>query len=282
MATVLAISSHVARGCVGLAASVPALQRLAHEVWAMPTVLLASRPGLGRLARTEVPAADLAAMLAALEADGAWAALGGVLTGYFPSAASVKAAADAVRRIRQLAPQIPVLVDPIVGDAGRLYVAEATAAAIRDQLLPLATVATPNLFELHWLTGTIAGDDAAGVAAAARRLGPQAVVVTSARETPDAVSTLLVAGPAAVERPLPRREAIPNGAGDLLAGLLLGHLVAGQPMETALDESLTALDAVLAASTGCNVLRLSALDAWGSDPAPRRRPGLTPWPTSQS
>src|SRR5262245_13988310 len=120
MASVLAISSHVARGCVGLAATVPALQRLGHEVWASPTVLLASRPGLGRLVRTEVPPADLAAMLAALEADGAWASLGAVLTGYFPSAASVKVAAEAVRRIRRAAPEAPVLVDPIVGDNGRL------------------------------------------------------------------------------------------------------------------------------------------------------------------
>src|SRR5262245_5743899 len=145
MATVLAISSHVARGTVGLAASVPALQLLGHEVWALPTVLLASRPGLGRLQGRELPAPDLAAMLAALEADGCWRMLDAVLVGYFPSAQSVSVVAEAVRRIRQASPQVPVLVDPIVGDLGRLYVAETTAAAIRDELLPLATVATPNL-----------------------------------------------------------------------------------------------------------------------------------------
>ena len=61
MARVLAISSHVVRGTVGLAATVPALQWLGHEVWALPTVLLASRPGLGRFVRHEVPAPDLAA-----------------------------------------------------------------------------------------------------------------------------------------------------------------------------------------------------------------------------
>jgi pyridoxine kinase len=261
MATVLAISSHVARGCVGLAATVPALQRLGHEVWALPTVLLASRPGLGTLVRTDVPAADLAAMLVALEADGAWGTLGGVLTGYFPSAASVRAAADAVRRLRTALPQVPVLVDPIVGDNGRLYVAEATAAAIRDELLPLATVATPNLFELQWLAGAASGSDAA---AAARRLGPGAVVVTSATETPNAISTLLVAGESRIERPLPRRAGIPNGAGDLLAGLLLGHLLDGLGLEAALEASLAGLDGVLAASAGQDALRLSALGSWSA------------------
>lgn len=263
MAKVLAISSHVARGHVGLAATVPALQRLGHEVWALPTVLLASRPGLGRLARYEMPATDLAAMLAALEADGCWASLEAVLTGYFPSPQSVAAAAEAVRRIKHAAPAIPVLVDPILGDAGRLYVAEATAAAIRDQLLPLATIATPNLFELRWLTGA-SSETSTGTpvdtAGAARRLGPAAVVVTSATETQERISTLLVTAHATLERASLRHDGLPNGAGDLFAGLLLGHALNDRRLEAALDASLADLDRVLAASGGRAVLALSALN----------------------
>jgi pyridoxine kinase len=258
MATILAISSHVARGRVGLAATVPALQWLGHEAWALPTVLLAGRPGLGRPSRHEVPPADLTAMLAALEADGCWSGLGAAFTGYFPTPQSVAAAAAAVRRIRQAMPEVPVLVDPILGDNGRLYVAEATAAAIRDELLPLATIATPNLFELGWLTGT--GESAAGdPAAAARRLGPPTVVVTSAAETSDAIATLAVVGTTVVERTRLRREGIPNGAGDVFAGLLLGYVLNGYALSAALDASLADLDRVLAASSGRDVLDLSAL-----------------------
>jgi pyridoxine kinase len=258
MAKVLAISSHVGRGHVGLAATVPALQRLGHEVWALPTVLLASRPGLGRLQRCELPAPDLAAVLAALEADGCWTSLGAVLTGYFPSPACVGVAADAVRRIKATNPTIPVLVDPIVGDEGRLYVAEATAAAIREELLPLATIATPNLFELQWLAGRPAIDVADAIGAA-RSLGPQVVVVTSAAQTRDRISTLLVTNLDPVERTSPRHHPIPNGAGDLFAGLLLGHLLNRRDMEAALDASLADLDRVLAASAGRDVLDLSLL-----------------------
>ncbi len=47
-----------------------------------------------------------------------------------------------------------VLCDPVIGDHGGLYVPEAVATAIRDRLMPLATLATPNRFELAWLTGT--------------------------------------------------------------------------------------------------------------------------------
>jgi pyridoxine kinase len=258
MAKVLAISSHVARGHVGLAATSPALQHLGHEVWALPTVLLASRPGLGQMVRHEVPPDDLAAMLAALKADGCWGSLGAVLTGYFPSAQSVAAVADAVRQIKDAATAIPVLVDPIVGDEGRLYVAEATAAAIRDLLLPLASIATPNLFELGWLAGAAVADPAEA-AAAARRLGPPAVVVTSAAQTEREISTLLVTHGTAAEHISSRHDGIPNGAGDLFAGLYLGHVLNGRALGPALDASLAGLDAVLAASAGRDVMALSAL-----------------------
>lgn len=258
MATVLAISSHVVRGHVGLAATVPALQWLGHEVWAVPTVLLASRPGLGRLVRRETPAADLAAVLSVLEADGSWTSLDAVLAGYFPSPRAVTVVAEAIARIKEENPRTTVLIDPILGDDGRLYIAEDTAEAIRRELLPLASVATPNLFELQWLTGGPAGCLPA-VTSAARRLGPATVVVTSAAETQEAVSTLLVAGLDTHERRSPRRPGVPNGAGDLFAGLLLGHLLNGCHPAAALDAGLVDLDRVLAASMHRPVLRLSAL-----------------------
>ena len=259
MARVLAVSSHVAHGNVGLAATVPALQWLGHEVWALPTVLLASRPGLGRFVRHEVPAPSLQAMLLALESDGSWASLDAVITGYFSSAASVMVVADAVGRIRHANPKALVVVDPILGDAGRLYVPGETAAAIRDRLLPLADIATPNLFELLWLSGT-ASSGIEDVARTARALAPAQVVVTSAAEARGEVATLLVESTTLLERRLPRRDRIPNGAGDLLAGLFLGYLLNGRAADAALQSSLAALDRVLVASSGRDVLQLSALN----------------------
>lgn len=258
MARVLAISSHVVHGQVGLAATVPALQWLGHEVWALPTVMLASRPGLGRLVRHELPTADLSAMLAALEADGRWPSIDAVFTGYFPSAAAVAAVAPAIARIKAANPAALVCVDPILGDAGRLYVARETAEAIGRELLPLATVATPNLFELEWLTGS-SGLDRDGAAAAAKRLMVPMVAVTSAAETAESISTLLITPTSLIERARPHRPGIPNGAGDLFAGLLLGHLLRGATAEAALDASLATLDRVLAASSGKPVLQLAAL-----------------------
>jgi pyridoxine kinase len=260
MAKVLAISSHVVRGTVGLDATVPGLQWLGHEVWALPTVQLASRPGLGRIEKREATGPELAAMLSALEADGCWPMLDAVVTGYFAGPDAVAVVAEAIGRIRRANPGVVVLVDPVLGDAGRLYVAKETAEAIRDRLIALADIATPNLFELGWLAGTpVAGPDAA--MAAARRLGPATVIVTSAAESGVDVATLLVTKEACIENAAPKRAGIPNGAGDLLAGLLLGHLLNGQPQEAALAACLADLDRVLAASAGREVLQLWALRA---------------------
>lgn len=258
MGRVLAISSHVARGHVGLAVTVPALQSFGHEVWPLPTVILASRPGLGRLVRYPLPAPDLAAMLAALEADGCWAELDAVFAGYFPSPQSVVAAAEAIRRLKQTRAGVVVFVDPVLGDADRLYVAPETAAALRDQLLPLATVATPNLFELAWLTGLRPGS-MQEVTEAARRLPVHTVVVTSAGTTHDSIATALVVSTASIVQAMPRRAGIPNGAGDLFAGLLLGRLLHGEPAADALANGLVDLDCVLAASEDRPVLHLAPL-----------------------
>jgi pyridoxine kinase len=262
MANVLAISSHVVRGHVGLAAGVPALQWLGHEVWALPTVLLASRPGLGRLARCELPAPDLSAMLSALEGDGCWDWIDAVLAGYFPSPGSVTVAARAIQRIALTKPGITVLVDPVLGDDGRLYIAQETAESIRRDILPLATIATPNRFELQWLTDGPTGS-LADLTDAARRLGPKIVVVTSAVEAHHTVSTLLVTATDVVERTSQRRGGIPNGAGDLFAGLYLGHHLHRHDPAAALDAALADLDGVLAASMYQPVLKLGALGGGG-------------------
>jgi pyridoxine kinase len=185
--------------------------------------------------------------------------LDAVLTGYFATPGAVAAAAEAIRAIKGANPRVVVLVDPVLGDAGRLYVSQATAEAIRDRLLPLATIATPNLFELAWLAGAAAAGDLEDVAQAARRLGPPSVVVTSAAETGSTLTTLLVAGADQHERAVPRRVGVPNGAGDHFAGLLLGQLLSGQGEKAALDAALADLERVLAASAGRDVLQLAAL-----------------------
>lgn len=199
-------------------------------------------------------------MLTALEQDGCWPMLDAVFTGYFASAEAVAATAAAITRIKAAKPGVRLLVDPIIGDGGRLYVPEATATAIRDLLLPLADIATPNLFELEWLTSTQGLMETDAIVAAARALGPASVVVTSARSTETEIVTLLVT-PAGVREVASARLAdIPNGSGDLLDGLLLGHLLEGRTESAALRGAVRNLARVLEASVGRDVLQLGVLN----------------------
>ena len=77
-----------------------------------------------------------------------------------------------------LAASTPVVVDPVmVAESGAALLQPAAADALIARLLPRATVATPNLAEAAALAGA-PGDDAADLARAVHRLGPDAVVVT--------------------------------------------------------------------------------------------------------
>jgi hydroxymethylpyrimidine/phosphomethylpyrimidine kinase len=73
----------------------------------------------------------------------------------------------------------PIVVDPVmVSESGAQLLADDARGALIDRLLPLASVATPNLPEARALAGAGEGASAAQLAAAIRVLGPAAVIVT--------------------------------------------------------------------------------------------------------
>ncbi len=142
-------------------------------------MVLSNHPGYPRFAGEAIPAAQIGAMLDALEANGWLADTAAVITGYLPSPAHVAEARSAVERVRRANPGALYLCDPVFGDEPEgLYLSEATASAIRDELLPLASLATPNRFELSWLAGLPVGDPPEA-RQAAWALGVPTVLATS-------------------------------------------------------------------------------------------------------
>jgi len=98
-----------------------------------------------------------------------------VKTGMLATAAIVREVAAAVRGLAA-----PLVVDPVLAASdGSPLLEEAGIRVLKEELLPLATVLTPNLAEAGLLTGREVRD-VAGMKAAAqelRQLGPRAVLI---------------------------------------------------------------------------------------------------------
>ena len=176
---VIVISSHVARGSVGNRAAVFALETLGFPVWSIPTVILPWHPGHGRGTRIVPDAEQFSSLLADL-ARAPWIGeVAAVLSGYLGEASQAAPVASLVAAVRKRNPKALYVCDPVMGDKGGLYVAQEIAEALRDRLLPIADIATPNRFELEWLSGARL-DDIKSLMAAALEAGPPAMLVTSA------------------------------------------------------------------------------------------------------
>lgn len=263
---ILAISSFVTYGTVGLRAIGPALEALSCELIAQPSVVLSNHPGHAHTARVNIAADEITASIGALNANGWLDNLAAVLTGYLPTPRHVTAVRETVTGLRARNGNLTYVLDPILGDDPKgLYIDEAVAGAIRDTLVDMAGVITPNRFELSWLTGrAIAGvDDAID---AARTLAVPAVVATSIPMPSGQLATVLVTRHSTSALALEKRQDIPHGTGDLLAGLLTGYLARGHDLNDAFIRSHGVLAGVIQKSHGRDRLDLSALTACANVP----------------
>ena len=257
---VISVSSHVARGGVGNRAMVFALERLGFEVWAVPTILLPHHPGHGPVEKIVPDEKGFEALLERLIEGGRGADVGGIVSGYLASAAQARAVAKLVRAVKAARPDAVYLCDPVIGDLDRLYVAEALAETIRDELLPLADIATPNAFELRWLAGSTQAES--DLAPLARKLRPPEVLVTSAPSLMRGqVGNLLVdeADTILFEHSLLSTPV--KGTGDLLAALLLARRLEGHAWPKAVEKALSSVFEIVAGSAkaGADELMLAEL-----------------------
>lgn len=164
-----------------------------------------------------------------------------------------------------------VLLDPVIGDYQKgLYVSAETARAIREQLLPLAQIVTPNRFEAEVLLG-LSNDQYATEHSFLNGmfdLGPEAVIITSYERDAEKhrLKLLFTNGYSYHRISAPFYPTFPgHGAGDVFAaavGVFMG--LGGSPFSSAL--LATALCARAVANTGAyggaTVDPVAALEKW--------------------
>ncbi|WP_193185312.1 pyridoxal kinase [Nisaea sediminum] len=242
---ILSIQSRVSYGYVGNSIAVPAIQAAGLEVWPLDTVSFSNHPGHGQFRGRVREAEDLRDELDGLRQLGVLTGLSAVLSGYIGRPGTAEVIAEAVDAARMSNPGLPYILDPVIGDHGRRFVAEGVAEAIRDRLLPRADIVTPNLFELGVLSGREVAADPVDIAAAARSLieahGLAAIAVTGIERT-DRIANVLVTAEQSLEASSPRLERNFNGTGDLFAALLAAWLMKSGDVRTAFARAAGGLE----------------------------------------
>jgi pyridoxine kinase len=226
---VLSIQSAVAYGHVGNSAAVFPLQRIGVEVLPVYTVNFSNHTGYGAWRGPLIAPADVAAVITGIEERGVFPGIDVVLSGYQGGEGIGDVIIDTVARVKAANPSAIYACDPVMGNAkSGCFVAPAIPELLRERVVPVADLITPNQFELGYLTGTEPDTIASTLASvdAARAMGPRTVLVTSV-ERPDrseGTIEMLVADDAGawiVETPLLPMKA--NGSGDVTAALFTAH-----------------------------------------------------------
>ncbi|MBW9065514.1 pyridoxal kinase PdxY [Rhizobium herbae] len=243
---VIVISSHVIRGSVGNRAAVFAFETLGYPVWAVPTVILPWHPGHGPSTRITVSEGDFNSLIDDLIRAPWTGEVRAVLSGYLGAAYQAEGVARLIAALREKNPDLFYACDPVMGDQGGLYVPEATAIAMRDRLLPLASLATPNRFELSWLCGVPLETNAA-ILEAALSLGPSRMLVSSAIPMMHgSTGNLYLSGSHALLAEHRLIDNPPKGTGDLLAALFVARLLEGLKEERALQLATASVFEIIA------------------------------------
>ncbi|THG94539.1 hypothetical protein EW026_g6953 [Hermanssonia centrifuga] len=147
---ILSIQSHVAFGYVGGKAAVFPLQCLGYDVDVVNTVNFSNHSGYGRFGGSRASAAELSQIFGIMEQN-VLLHPERLLTGYIPGGEALSAITEIARKLRNRNPHLVYLLDPVLGDAGKLYVSPDVIPIYRG-MLPLSTIITPNWFEVEVLT----------------------------------------------------------------------------------------------------------------------------------
>jgi hydroxymethylpyrimidine/phosphomethylpyrimidine kinase len=147
------------------------------------------------------------------------------------------AVAEVARLLATLDPSIPVVVDPVaVSKHGNALLADDALDVLRTELLPRATIITPNLDEARALTGLPVADLDGMREAAANLLdlGPGWVLVKGGHLDSDWCTDLLTNGPDEVTLTAERDEnRHTHGTGCTLASAIASYLALGRTMPEA-------------------------------------------------
>lgn len=225
---VLCISGHDPSGGAGLQADIEAVAAQGAHALGIITALTCQDTDNVRRVQAVAPTL-LAEQLDLLLAD---CRVDAIKIGLLGDAGQIPTICAAIERCA-----VPVVLDPVLRAGGGAALAgAATAHALLEQLLPRATIATPNAAEARRLApGAV---DNAACAEALLRRGCRNVLITGGDEpTPDVVNGWYRDGVAPQLFHWPRLPGGFHGAGCTLAAALAARLAVGEDLAAALPQA---------------------------------------------
>lgn len=154
-------------------------------------------------------------------------------------------------KLKEWNESLEYLMDPVLGDEGRLYVKPEIVDAFKE-LIQLATIIVPNAYEAELLTSVEIRSIADGFKACdiLHSKGPHTVIITSLQQldTDEIVVLASTKKPRALKFTIrvPKIKAYFTGTGDLLASLILAAMGRHpSDLATAMEEAIASLQAVL-------------------------------------
>lgn len=264
---ILSIQSAVAYGHVGNSAAVFPLQRIGVEVLPVYTVNFSNHTGYGAWRGPLISPDDVREVITGIQERGVLGQVDAILSGYQGGEGIGDVVIDAVARVKAENPNALYACDPVMGNAkSGCFVAPAIPDLLRDRVVPVADIITPNQFELGFLTGTTPDTLESTLASvdAARAMGPRTVLVTSVErpDRPEGTIEMLAVddqGGWIVQTPqLPMKA---NGSGDVTAALFTAHYVRTGDAATALRKTVSSVFDLLATTLESGERELQLVEA---------------------
>jgi pyridoxine kinase len=273
---VLSIQSHVVYGYAGNTSAVFPLQRLGREVWAVNTVEFSNHTGYGQWRGKALGAGLVNDLVDGLEERGVLKDCEAVLSGYLGEAPIGEAIVRAMQKVKAAGVNAVYCCDPVMGDAGRgVYVKDGILEVFREELMPLACIATPNQFELGLLTGIDVSDESGVQRAldALHKLGPKVILVTSfgQKETFSGKTGMLVSGSSGRWKTVTNEFKFPNiiaGSGDLTAAVFLARYLETLDIRKSLELTTDSVFGVMKAMFESGRSELCTIQSQNELPSP--------------
>jgi len=264
---ILSIQSAVAYGHAGNSAAVFPMQRIGVEVLPVYTVNFSNHTGYGAWRGPVMDPKDVAEVITGVEERGAFGTLDAVLSGYQGSDGIADVIIDAVARVKAANPAALYACDPVMGNAkSGCFVAPAIPALLRDRVVPVADIITPNQFELGFLTDTDPHtiEETLVSADKARAMGPSTILVTSV-ERPDreegTIEMMVVDDNGAWIVTTPYLPMKANGSGDVTAALFTSHYAKTRDAADALARTASSVYGLLEQTHAAGTKELQLIEA---------------------